>query len=255
MMGLMLDKITLGYDCIDGNSCLNLMITPILGDKTPDLSQKSMSTSEPAYLSKHVYSYLVSPGKGRTAILTKAILDIQKCNRDAEDMNRQPVILLITFENDTKDIVASAYDSISRGDAGVLIIRAHDKNEINTKEIRATINNLIDAGGDVVGLIVDSVRSVISVDDKTRIIEKIKFRSFMNELLELALSFDIPCITTWQLKRNEENVINGYFQIKDKERKASEEIFDKETIDEFKVVLGKYLPDKFTGVQILANYR
>lgn len=202
--------------------------------------QRLNTILSPGYMSKRLYTYLAFPGGGKSQMLLKSAIDIKRYNRSikAKDPSKTPTILFITMENNIDETIERLYNlTVSNDDIrnytpkqiikklkneGQLVvtddnnvdivIQYHDNRSISTDDLYSIINDLYDAGSEVVVLILDYLKRIRPAEKAPD--EKAELKNITNELKSIATNLDIPVITAHQLNRSSASVVDAAIQAK-----------------------------------------
>ena len=202
--------------------------------------QRLNTILSPGYMSKRLYTYLAFPGGGKSQMLLKSAIDIKRYNRGikAKDPSKTPTILFITMENNIDETIERLYNlTVSNDDIrnytpkqiikklkneGQLVvtddnnvdivIQYHDNRSISTDDLYSIINDLYDAGSEVVVLILDYLKRIRPAEKAPD--EKAELKNITNELKSIATNLDIPVITAHQLNRSSASVVDAAIQAK-----------------------------------------
>lgn len=202
--------------------------------------QRLNTILSPGYMSKRLYTYLAFPGGGKSQMLLKSALDIKKYNPAirSKDPSKTPTILFITMENNIDETVERLYNlTVSNDDirnytpkqiikklrqeGGLtitddnnvdIVIQYHENRSISTDDLYSIINDLDDAGSEVVVLILDYLKRIRPAEKAAD--EKGELKNITNELKTIATNLDIPVITAQQLNRSSASVVDAAIQAK-----------------------------------------
>lgn len=202
--------------------------------------QRLNTILSPGYMSKRLYTYLAFPGGGKSQMLLKSALDIKKYNPGirSKDPSKTPTILFITMENNIDETVERLYNlTVSNDDirnytpkqlirklrteGGLtitddnnvdIVIQYHENRSISTDDLYSIINDLDDAGSEVVVLILDYLKRIRPAEKAAD--EKGELKNITNELKTIATNLDIPVITAQQLNRSSASVVDAAIQAK-----------------------------------------
>lgn len=181
----------------------------------------------PGFVGSNLYLFAGIPNAGKTLILTKSMLGIQKYNSNVKlkRPDKKPVVLFITAEDTMEkmlgrifsdlvpnvDLKKSDYSAEELGqmlkdhgfgdsDAEInIVVKYYNEKEIDTNDIYGIIDEVEDENNEVIALIVDYVKRIRPALYARE--ERDELKNITNELRNISVNYDIPVITACQMNR------------------------------------------------------
>lgn len=179
----------------------------------------------PGYMPGRLYVYLACSGVFKSSMLLLSAYWIKKYNRvKTKDPDCKPAVLFIVAENSIEETIIRLFNAsvtnedisnfkpkevvkllreqgkltLEDGEINIIIVYG-ENDEYTPEKIRALIENLKSDKKEIIACVIDYLKRLGS--DKPYESDRIKYRDVSNGLKDLAVHFEIPVITAYQLNR------------------------------------------------------
>lgn len=189
----------------------------------------------PGFVGSNLYLFAGIPNAGKTLILTKSMLGIQKYNSNVKlkRPDRKPVVLFITAEDTMEKMLGRIFSDLvpnvdlkksdysnkelaemlkqhgfgdSEGEINI-VVKYYNEKEIDTNDIYGIIDEVEDENNEVIALIVDYVKRIRPALYARE--EKDELKNVTNELRNIAVNYDIPVISACQMNREAAKAVDN----------------------------------------------
>lgn len=189
----------------------------------------------PGFVGSNLYLFAGIPNAGKTLILTKSMLGIQKYNSNVKlkRHDRKPVVLFITAEDTMEKMIGRIFSDLvpnvdlkksdysnkelaemlkqhgfgdSEGEINI-VVKYYNEKEIDTNDIYGIIDEVEDENNEVIALIVDYVKRIRPALYARE--EKDELKNVTNELRNIAVNYDIPVISACQMNREAAKAVDN----------------------------------------------
>lgn len=189
----------------------------------------------PGFVGSNLYLFAGIPNAGKTLILTKSMLGIQKYNSNVKlkRHDRKPVVLFITAEDTMEKMLGRIFSDLvpnvdlkksdysnkelaemlkqhgfgdSEGEINI-VVKYYNEKEIDTNDIYGIIDEVEDENNEVIALIVDYVKRIRPALYARE--EKDELKNVTNELRNIAVNYDIPVISACQMNREAAKAVDN----------------------------------------------
>ncbi len=189
----------------------------------------------PGFVGSNLYLFAGIPNAGKTLILTKSMLGIQKYNSNVKlkRPDRKPVVLFITAEDTMEKMIGRIFSDLvpnvdlkksdysnkelaemlkqhgfgdSEGEINI-VVKYYNEKEIDTNDIYGIIDEVEDENNEVIALIVDYVKRIRPALYARE--EKDELKNVTNELRNIAVNYDIPVISACQMNREAAKAVDN----------------------------------------------
>lgn len=189
----------------------------------------------PGFVGSNLYLFAGIPNAGKTLILTKSMLGIQKYNSNVKlkRPDRKPVVLFITAEDTMEKMLGRIFSDLvpnvdlkksdysnkelaemlkqhGFGDSEAeinIVVKYYNEKEIDTNDIYGIIDEVEDENNEVIALIVDYVKRIRPALYARE--EKDELKNVTNELRNIAVNYDIPVISACQMNREAAKAVDN----------------------------------------------
>lgn len=189
----------------------------------------------PGFVGSNLYLFAGIPNTGKTLILTKSMLGIQKYNSNVKlkRLDRKPVVLFITAEDTMEKMLGRIFSDLvpnvdlkksdysnkelaemlkqhGFGDSEAeinIVVKYYNEKEIDTNDIYGIIDEVEDENNEVIALIVDYVKRIRPALYAKE--EKDELKNVTNELRNIAVNYDIPVISACQMNREAAKAVDN----------------------------------------------
>lgn len=189
----------------------------------------------PGFVGSNLYLFAGIPNAGKTLILTKSMLGIQKYNSNVKlkRPDRKPVVLFITAEDTMEKMIGRIFSDLvpnvdlkksdysnkelaemlkqhGFGDSEAetnIVVKYYNEKEIDTNDIYGIIDEVEDENNEVIALIVDYVKRIRPALYARE--EKDELKNVTNELRNIAVNYDIPVISACQMNREAAKAVDN----------------------------------------------
>lgn len=189
----------------------------------------------PGFVGSNLYLFAGIPNAGKTLILTKAMLGIQKYNSNVKlkRPDRKPVVLFITAEDTMEKMIGRIFSDLvpnvdlkksdytdkelaemlkqhGFGDSEAeinIVVKYFNEKEIDTNDIYGIIDEVEDENNEVIALIVDYVKRIRPALYARE--ERDELKNVTNELRNIAVNYDIPVISACQMNRDAAKAVDN----------------------------------------------
>lgn len=199
--------------------------------------QKLNEMLSPALLGGRTYIFMGTPGGFKSGFLLKIARDIKKYNKGITcKPGKRPTVMLLTMENSVEETVERLFNMTTSaedirsftpsqvvkmikqsGEFSVtddndinIVIKYHANRTISTDDIYTMIDDMSDAGKEVIALVFDYIKRIRPAEYAKD--EKGELKNITNELKSLAQHYNIPVITAHQLNRDAANTVDSALQ-------------------------------------------
>lgn len=189
----------------------------------------------PGFVGSNLYLFAGIPNAGKTLILTKSMLGIQKYNSNVKlkRPDRKPVVLFITAEDTMEKMIGRIFSDLvpnvdlkksdysnkelaemlkqhgfgdSEGEINI-VVKYYNEKEIDTNDIYGIIDEVEDENNEVIALIVDYVKRIRPALYARE--ERDELKNVTNELRNIAVNYDIPVISACQMNREAAKAVDN----------------------------------------------
>lgn len=189
----------------------------------------------PGFVGSNLYLFAGIPNAGKTLILTKSMLGIQKYNSNVKlkRHDRKPVVLFITAEDTMEKMIGRIFSDLvpnvdlkksdysnkelaemlkqhgfgdSEGEINI-VVKYYNEKEIDTNDIYGIIDEVEDENNEVIALIVDYVKRIRPALYAKE--ERDELKNVTNELRNIAVNYDIPVISACQMNREAAKAVDN----------------------------------------------
>lgn len=189
----------------------------------------------PGFVGSNLYLFAGIPNAGKTLILTKSMLGIQKYNSNVKlkRPDRKPVVLFITAEDTMEKMLGRIFSDLvpnvdlkksdysnkelaemlkqhGFGDSEAeinIVVKYYNEKEIDTNDIYGIIDEVEDENNEVIALIVDYVKRIRPALYARE--ERDELKNVTNELRNIAVNYDIPVISACQMNREAAKAVDN----------------------------------------------
>lgn len=189
----------------------------------------------PGFVGSNLYLFAGIPNAGKTLILTKSMLGIQKYNSNVKlkRPDRKPVVLFITAEDTMEKMIGRIFSDLvpnvdlkksdysnkelaemlkqhGFGDSEAeinIVVKYYNEKEIDTNDIYGIIDEVEDENNEVIALIVDYVKRIRPALYARE--ERDELKNVTNELRNIAVNYDIPVISACQMNREAAKAVDN----------------------------------------------
>lgn len=189
----------------------------------------------PGFVGSNLYLFAGIPNAGKTLILTKSMLGIQKYNSNVKlkRPDRKPVVLFITAEDTMEKMIGRIFSDLvpnvdlkksdysnkelaemlkqhGFGDSEAeinIVVKYYNEKEIDTNDIYGIIDEVEDENNEVIALIVDYVKRIRPALYAKE--ERDELKNVTNELRNIAVNYDIPVISACQMNREAAKAVDN----------------------------------------------
>lgn len=189
----------------------------------------------PGFVGSNLYLFAGIPNAGKTLILTKSMLGIQKYNSNVKlkRSDRKPVVLFITAEDTMEKMLGRIFSDLvpnvdlkksdysnkelaemlkqhGFGDSEAeinIVVKYYNEKEIDTNDIYGIIDEVEDENNEVIALIVDYVKRIRPALYARE--ERDELKNVTNELRNIAVNYDIPVISACQMNREAAKAVDN----------------------------------------------
>lgn len=189
----------------------------------------------PGFVGSNLYLFAGIPNTGKTLILTKSMLGIQKYNSNVKlkRSDRKPVVLFITAEDTMEKMLGRIFSDLvpnvdlkksdysnkelaemlkqhGFGDSEAeinIVVKYYNEKEIDTNDIYGIIDEVEDENNEVIALIVDYVKRIRPALYARE--ERDELKNVTNELRNIAVNYDIPVISACQMNREAAKAVDN----------------------------------------------
>lgn len=189
----------------------------------------------PGFVGSNLYLFAGIPNTGKTLILTKSMLGIQKYNSNVKlkRPDRKPVVLFITAEDTMEKMLGRIFSDLvpnvdlkksdysnkelaemlkqhGFGDSEAeinIVVKYYNEKEIDTNDIYGIIDEVEDENNEVIALIVDYVKRIRPALYARE--ERDELKNVTNELRNIAVNYDIPVISACQMNREAAKAVDN----------------------------------------------
>ena len=191
----------------------------------------------PGLIGGRTYIFLGTPGGFKSGMLLKIARDIKKYNKGVDAKpGKRPTVLLLTMENSVDETVERLFNMVvsnedirnftptqalkrlkETGEFKIedindvdIVIRYEANRSITTDDIYSMIDDMADAGQDVIALVFDYIKRIRPAERGKD--EKEELKNITNELKTLATHYDIPVISAHQMNRDAAATVDAAMQ-------------------------------------------
>lgn len=189
----------------------------------------------PGFVGSNLYLFAGIPNAGKTLILTKSMMGIQKYNSNVKlkKPDRKPVVLFITAEDTMEKMIGRIFSDLvpnvdlkksdytdkelaemlkqhGFGDSEAeinIVVKYFNEKEIDTNDIYGIIDEVEDENNEVIALIVDYVKRIRPALYARE--ERDELKNVTNELRNIAVNYDIPVISACQMNREAAKAVDN----------------------------------------------